>query len=198
MLSRFKGKFNKIFSLLVMPLDFLRVKPNHITFLSLLLAFVFFYFVVDENFFSAFVLILIISLLDAMDGALARRAKKQTIYGAYLDTIVDRYVEFIIFFSFLFINLPEIFLPAYFWIIFAIFGSLITTYAKAACYEKINYMLEGGLFERGERMLFLIFIVFVGGYSYVYLTYLLIIFSVLTNLSALDRIRTSLKLCTRK
>ncbi len=198
MLSRFREKFNKFFSLLVVPLEKLRIKPNHLTILSLLLSFFLFYFLINANFFYALIFILIISLLDAFDGALARRTNQQNDFGAYLDTIVDRYVEFLILFSLFFVNLPEVFLPVYIWIALSIFGSLITTYSKAAYSEKTGNNLEGGFFERGERMLFLILMIFAGDYSYIYITYFLILFSVLTNLSALDRIRISLKLCTRE
>ena len=198
MLSQFKAKFNKFFSLLILPFEKLKIKPNHLTILSLLLSLLFFYLIINTNFFQAFILILLISLLDVLDGALARKTKTESRFGAYLDTIVDRYVEFIILFSFLFVTLPKIVFPSQVWISLAIFGSLITTYSKAAYAEKTRKTLKGGFFERGERMLLLILIVFVSTFNLKYLVYLLILFSLLTNLSALHRIILSLKLCTKK
>lgn len=198
MLSRFKSKFSRIFSTLAEPFNRIGLKPNHLTVLSLVLSVIFFYSIVNEFFIYAFILILLISLLDALDGALARKTKKESVSGSYLDTIVDRYVEFIILFPLLLITLPKVIFPSYIWITLAIFGSLITTYSKAAYSEKTGKKFEGGFFERGERMLLLILIVFAGIFSFFYLIHLLILFSVLTNTSALHRIILSLKLCTRK
>jgi phosphatidylglycerophosphate synthase len=139
----------------------------------------------------------VISLLDALDGTLARVLKKASTFGAYLDTIVDRYVEFIILFAFLFLKLPKIIFPSYIWISLAIFGSLITTYSKAAYSEKAGKEFKGGFFERGERMLLLILVIFSGIFGSLYVIYLLILYSLLTNLSAIHRILLSLKLCMK-
>ena len=48
--------------------------------------------------------LLLSSLLDFIDGAVARYMKKTSIKGAYLDTICDRYVEGLIFLGLLLIN----------------------------------------------------------------------------------------------
>jgi phosphatidylglycerophosphate synthase len=197
MLSQFKSKFNKILLPLVSLISKAGIMPNHLTVLSLLLSLILFYTIISKKFLFSFPLILTISLLDALDGALSRYLKKESIFGAYLDTVVDRYVEFIILFSFLFINLPVVIYPSYIWITLAIFGSLITTYSKAALSEKSGKKIEAGFFERGERMLFLILIIFSGIFNLLYISYFLILFSILTNLSAIHRILLSLKLCMK-
>lgn len=198
MLSKFKKKFNKYLQFFTIIFAKLKISPNHLTFLSLLLSFILFYTLINKYFIYSLVLISIISFLDALDGALARYLRTASIYGAYLDTIIDRYVEFIILFSFLFINFPVIFLEHYKWITLAIFGSLLTTYSKAAYSEKSGKQLNFGFFERGERMLLLILIILSGIFSLTYMIYLIILFTILTNLSAIHRILLSLKLCICK
>ena len=70
-----------------------------------------------------------------VDGAVARVTKTASKFGAYLDTIVDRYVEAIIAFGLLFAALPGFYIPAYAWIFLYLFGGMMTTYAKAAAKE---------------------------------------------------------------
>ena len=70
--------------------------------------------------------------MDFIDGAVARKKGLSTKKGAYCDTIADRYVESILLFGLLFVNLPIWYLPAYAWIFLVMMGSTMTTYAKAA------------------------------------------------------------------
>ena len=72
------------------PLKTLRVTPNVLTYLSLLLAIAYLYFI-ETNWAIAF---LVLSLMaDGLDGTLAIMSKKVSKWGAALDSIVDRVVE---------------------------------------------------------------------------------------------------------
>jgi archaetidylinositol phosphate synthase len=197
MLSGKKAKFKTFFDYLVIPLEKTGVTPNQLTFISLLLVFAFFYLMVAGNYIAALAFLAASILLDALDGHLARLTKTSSIYGAYLDTIVDRYVEFIIYLSFLFINLPTIIFSPVIWIVLCIFGSLMTTYSKAAYVEKTKKDFSGGFLERAERMLLIIIGVALLSSNPIYLVYILIILAALTNISAIHRISKALKLCTR-
>jgi hypothetical protein len=69
----------------------------------------------------------------------------------------------------------------------------MTTYAKASAAEKNLPTPLGVLLERAERV-FLIFVAIILGYfSKVYMLYAIILLALLTNLSALQRIRMVLK-----
>jgi len=193
MLSAKKHKFKKIFSFLIYPLKKLNITPNQITFGSFLLSFLVFYFVLKYEFLIALILLVFTSLFDALDGFLARDIKRETKWGAYLDTITDRYVEFIILFSFFFVDIPKVVFSAEVWIALCIFGSLMTTYSKSAFSEKTNKKLESGFIERPERMILLMIGVYLASINLIYLSYFLILFALLTNLSALQRIIKSLK-----
>jgi len=94
--------------------------------------------------------------------------------------------------------LPTIGLPAYAWIFLAIFGSIVTTYAKAAAKEKelVNQELKGGLLSRGERLI-LIFIALILGLiypDYIFTTYFIILIAVLSNFTAIQRIYSAISL----
>lgn len=178
--------------------SFLPVTPNQYTLASGLFALGGLYFMVSQNLGWATALFFIAAGLDFVDGAVARSNKSVTKVGSYLDTIVDRYVEGIIYLGMLFLSLPVIILPGYVWIFLALFGSVVTTYAKAAAKEKdlVNQELKGGLMSRGER-LFLVFAALILGIIYpdhFYMTCVIIFIAVLANFTALQRIFCAIKL----
>jgi len=168
------------------------LSPNQYTSLSILLALFCFYFLKRNNLVLALIFFSLASLLDFIDGAVARKTKTATKKGAYLDTICDRYVEGIIWLGFLFLPVSERFLllPARIWIFMAFFGSLMTTYAKAAAKEKelVENELKKGLLGRGERMILMFLIFLLGIFNLSWMLYPIILLAILTNLTALQRI----------
>jgi len=130
--------------------------PNHYTIASIFFALGSFYFLINQELVLTIILFLIAGFLDLVDGSVARYKGLESKMGAYLDTIVDRYVENFLLIGMFFLPLPIIFLPAKIWIALIIFGSLMTTYSKAAAKEKelTDQELKGGLFSRGERIIF--------------------------------------------
>ncbi len=172
------------------------LEPNHYTFLSLFFALVTFYFLYKKEVIFAILFFIIASFLDFVDGAVARYKNLATKFGAYFDTIVDRFVEGIFLLGLLFLPLPNILLPSYFWIFLILFGSLMTTYAKAAAKEKelIHEELKGGLLARGERIILIMIALLVGFYSPNMAVYFLIIIAFLTNFTAYQRIYFAYKI----
>ena len=163
---------------------------NQYSGLAILVALVCLGFLIQNNLIMALVFLFIASFLDFIDGAVARKTKTASPKGAYLDTILDRYVEGIVLLGFLFLNLPEILIPNHIWILLALFGSLMTTYAKAAGKEKgiLEKELKKGLVGRGERMILEFLALFLGIFNLQYVTYLIIALAVLSNLTAFQRI----------
>ena len=171
------------------------LEPNQYTLCSLLFALLCLFSLRNLNLVLGLIFFSLAALLDFVDGAVARKTKKATKKGAYLDTICDRYVEGIIFFGFLFLPWPKIIFPAHFWIFLAFFGSLMTTYAKAAAKEKeiIQEELRKGFIGRGERMILLFLVFFFGIFNLSLAFYFLITLAILTNLTALQRFSLVLK-----
>lgn len=177
--------------------------PNQYTLISLVFAILSFNFLIKLNFILALIFFLIATFLDFIDGAVAKFLQKETKKGAYLDTICDRYVEGIILLGFLFLPLADFLLPAKIWIFLAFFGSLMTTYSKAAAKEK-DYNPPtaltpprakplGGLVERPERIILISLAIFLGVFNLLWVIYPIVILAALSNLTALQRIYLTLR-----
>jgi len=173
----------------------LRLSPNQLTFNSLIFILFAFWFLVTQNLILALTFFTIATFLDLVDGAVARFLKMETKKGAYLDTICDRYVEGIILLGLLFLPLKGfLFLTADVWIFLAFFGSLMTTYSKAAAKEKelVQIELKRGFLGRAERVILIFIILFLGIFNLSWMIYPIIILAILTNFTAFQRIVLSL------
>ncbi len=171
-----------------------KLMPNQWTLLSIIPVLISAHLLINKEFLAAGVFFAIASFIDVIDGAVARVIGKVTKRGAYLDTVIDRYVEGIILFSMLFLKLPKVFLEAEFWIFAALFGSLISTYVKAAAKEKelVIEEMRAGLIGRAERLLILIIGIFLAEISPIFLVYVLIFLAIISNIAALHRIYLAL------
>jgi len=169
--------------------------PNQYTLISLLFVVISFSFLINLNLVLALIFFLLATILDFIDGAVARFTQKVTKKGAYLDTISDRYVEGIILLGFLFLPLPDFLLPAKVWIFLALFGSFLTTYSKAAAKEKeiVAEELKKGLLTRAERIILITLAMLLGIFNFSWLIYPIIILAIFSNLTALQRIYLSLR-----
>jgi len=173
----------------------LRLSPNQLTFNSLVFILFAFWFLVTQNLILALTFFTIATFLDLVDGAVARFLKMETKKGAYLDTICDRYVEGIILLGLLFLPLKGfLFLTADVWIFLAFFGSLMTTYSKAAAKEKelVQIELRRGFLGRAERVILIFITLFLGIFNLSWMIYPIIVLAILTNFTAFQRIVLSL------
>lgn len=172
----------------------LGLTPNQWTILALIPALLAAYFISQKEFILGALLFVVAGLIDVIDGAVARATGEVTKKGAYLDTIFDRYVEFIIILPLLFVGLPSYILPANVWLFLYLFGAMMTTYSKAAAKEKeiTKEELRGGLLERAERLILLTIGLFAAAISINYLLFVIVVLAVLSNVSALQRISIAL------
>jgi len=153
-----KGLQGKIGSALaVIPLT-----PNQWTVLALLVALCAAGAIAfTQDLFLGLALFIIAGLLDAVDGAVARARGETTKFGAFLDGVSDRFMEFFFLFAFLFYPLPTVYADPKVWIAALLFfGACMPAFIRAyAAYngvisvEKAKAM--GGFFERSERVLLL-------------------------------------------
>jgi phosphatidylglycerophosphate synthase len=195
MLAESREKFKKIEILFGKIFSKFGLSPNQFTILTLLFALTSFFSLLKEKMVLALIFYFLAIVLDFVDGAVARFKKMETKKGAYLDTIFDRYVEGLILFSFLFFDLPKILLPANVWIFLAFFGSMMTTYSKAAAKEKelVLNELKKGFFGRGERVILIFLTIFLGIFNKNLMIYPLIILAIFSNLTAFQRISFALQ-----
>ena len=129
--------------------------PNHFTILGLVLA-----LVVPLCFyihpFVGFLLMTFSGLADMMDGLLAKTQKAITVWGAFLDSSIDRISDFFYLMGFwiLFLKSDQVVLASIFiWL--SILFTFMISYVKARA-EGLGVRCEKGLMERGLRMIYLI------------------------------------------
>lgn len=132
-------------------------------------------------------------VLDLLDGSLARRTERATRRGAFLDSVIDRYAEF-----FTFVGLGVFFSRSWMlWVVAAGFlGSIMVSYARARA-EGLGVECRTGLMQRAERYLLLgggSFLSTVFNHlscrpSHLILIICLVLLAILTNLTALSRVR---------
>lgn len=125
---------------------------------------------------------------DILDGALARSTNASYPYGAFLDSTLDRYSE-----GAVYIGLAAYFVtmggPLQRWLVLAtlaaLAGSFLVSYVRARA-QSLGFTCETGLFARPERVVVTVIGLIVGGVVLYGVVFLL---AVLTNLTALQRIR---------
>ncbi len=166
----------------------LPLTPNQWTFFSILPAIASAYFIVNENFLTAALLFGVSAFFDIVDGSVARVTGRVTKRGAYLDTVVDRYVEGVVVFALLF-AFPQLAV----WLFLYLFGSMATTYAKAAAKEKLDAEIRGGLMERPERLIMLLAAILLASFDKTYFIYLIMLMTILVNITALQRIYSAIR-----
>jgi len=117
-LSSFQSRIGQ----LIKPLP---LHPNHLTLLSVLLAAAGAWLAWQQSLLGPLIFLLAFAV-DGLDGALARAKNLTSSFGAYLDGMCDRLVEF-------FSLLPFLFTPAYLLpsLLILFFGSVMTAFSKA-------------------------------------------------------------------
>ncbi|HUW72064.1 MAG TPA: CDP-alcohol phosphatidyltransferase family protein [Candidatus Humimicrobiaceae bacterium] len=190
MLEEKREKFKKISSWTGNIFSKSGLTPNQYTLISFVFVLVAFYFLLKERLVWALIFFLLATFLDFIDGAVAKFLQKETKKGAYLDTICDRYVEGIILLGFLFLSLSDFFLPAKIWIFLAFFGSLMTTYAKAAAKEKelVGQELKKGLLGRAERIILISLAISLGIFNFSWIIYPIVFLAIFSNITVFQRI----------
>ncbi len=162
---------------------FVHLPPNLVTLFSILLALVAAYLFSVQDWFGGGILAVFAAFLDALDGAIARLSKKESKWGAYLDAVVDRYVEGILLFG---IGMGT---GLWVWVFLALLGALLIPYAKAraAMEIKVDNVDWPDLMERAERLI-MIAVVFPFAAFYGYAEACLIAMAILFHFTALQRI----------
>ncbi len=99
-------------------------------------------------------LILLGGLCDSLDGNLARATGKATRSGALLDSVIDRYSEFV-----MFLGIAAYFITMKNYLIFAVTffalcGSIMVSYTRARA-ESLGFESKAGMMQRAERIVFL-------------------------------------------
>ncbi|MDD5256254.1 MAG: CDP-alcohol phosphatidyltransferase family protein [Methanothrix soehngenii] len=141
------------------------------------------------------------AFIDIVDGTVARVTNQVSDKGAYIDGVVDRYVELMLYLGLLiYIGRGDFLgLPNEVWIVLLIFGGLMTSFVRAyADHRGIvkdpgELKRMGGLLERLERLMLLYFGMFLGLFDIQWLMAVIALTALLANATALQRIRFALR-----
>ncbi len=133
-----------------------KLGPDFLTVLGFLTHILFAYLIAIGEFRWAAVAIAVLSPLDALDGALARKlGRKQGGFGAFLDSTLDRLAEIVLYGGFIYYYYtqgnPLMLAVAY----LAATGSLMVSYARSRA-EALGFQAKTGLLSRVERYVVLV------------------------------------------
>ncbi len=131
-----------------------RISPNLLTVSGMLLSALAGLIYWRGPFRLASVVILIAGLFDVLDGEVARRGNRETRFGAFLDSTLDRYAESFIWLGILFRYASMDYVLPQVCAFFALVGSLLVSYTRARSGE-IGHETKIGPMERPERMVLL-------------------------------------------
>ena len=131
------------------------VTPNGITIFGLLVSAAAAVLLGLGKFMPGGLVLLIGAPMDALDGALARLTGKPSSYGAFLDSVTDRYAELLLFAGLLYYYLQAGDQTASLLVFAAAAGSVLVSYIKARA-ESLGFEAKVGLFSRVGRLVVLI------------------------------------------
>ncbi len=132
----------------------LGLTPNMMTMLGLIGNSVGAYYLARGEMLTGGILVLLMTPIDALDGTMARLRGESGDFGAFVDSVTDRYSELIIYGGLLydFLSLGD---PLGGLLVFgAAVGSVLVSYVKARA-EGLGYEAKVGLLTRVERYLVL-------------------------------------------
>src|SRR5437879_8139126 len=98
MFSRLIGKFCKtILDLIVTVVSFLGINPNFLTFIGFTITIFASVFLARGKFLEAGLIIILAGIFDMFDGRVARINNSVTKFGAFFDSVLDRYSDIVMF-----------------------------------------------------------------------------------------------------
>jgi CDP-diacylglycerol--glycerol-3-phosphate 3-phosphatidyltransferase len=147
---RFKGILDPIGAFL----NRLGLAPNTVTLIGLAGNLVGAALLARGSFLVGGLIVLVMGLIDALDGTMARLRGERSDFGAFVDSVTDRYSELLIFGGLL---CYYAFREDLFWsilVFLAAAGSVLVSYVRARA-ESLGFDARGGVLTRFERYLVL-------------------------------------------
>lgn len=163
-------------------LNRLGLKPNTVTIFGLLGHLLAAYLVATGNISLGGVVVLVMAPVDFLDGSMARLRGESSRFGAFVDSVTDRYSEFVIFGGLLIYYLQQGNWLGGVSVYLAIAGSVLVSYIRARG-EALGFEVKIGILTRVER-----YFVLVPALIFNYPLVGVWIIALLSNLTALQRI----------
>ena len=133
----------------------LRVHPNILTLIGLLINIFAMVLFAKGIFLWAGLVIVFAGIFDIVDGEVARRTKRVTTFGAFFDSVIDRYSDMLLLLGLMiwYAKIDRIFYVGLTGL--ALLGSVLTSYTRARA-ESLIPACKVGFLERPERIVLLI------------------------------------------
>lgn len=133
----------------------LRIHPNILTLIGLVINIFAAVLYAKGLFFWAGLVVVFAGIFDMMDGEVARRTKRVTRFGAFFDSVIDRYSDLILLLGLVhyYAKYEQMFYVALTGLV--IVGSVMTSYTRARA-ESLIPQCKVGFLERPERIVLLI------------------------------------------
>jgi len=170
------------------------ISPNMWTVFALIPAAAGYLALASGNLLLGLLLFILSGAVDTIDGAVARVTQSESALGAFLDGIIDRYVEIL-----LYLGLMSYLGGYHTLIVLLIFGAMMTSFTRAyADHRKVvteeeDLVAMGGLLERFERLVLVYAGMLAGLASTTYLVYAIAAAAILSNATAAQRIHYTVK-----
>jgi CDP-diacylglycerol--glycerol-3-phosphate 3-phosphatidyltransferase len=147
------GKF--ILDLIVRALTFFRINPNILTFTGVLISLWAAWNFGHGRLFRGALIVILAGLFDMLDGEVARVSRSETRFGAFYDSVIDRYSD-IILLQGLMVWYARQQRLGYVVLVGVVFmGAVMTSYSRARA-ECLIPTCKVGFMERPERVVLLI------------------------------------------
>jgi len=164
-----------------------RITPNQITWAAFGIAVLsFISFALSHNIIGG-ILAQLSSIVDGVDGSLARLKSATSTFGGFLDSMLDRFADILILLGLTLWSISHELYPGI-WLVglFAVTGTICISYSRALLAEKYRQLFDKGPQSLASRdiRLFLIMVGALTGQGY----YCLIAIAILTNLIVLYRL----------
>ena len=179
-------RLRSLFKWLVDPigafLNRLGLTPNTMTMLGLAGNVVGAIFIANGNIFVGGLLVLVMWPIDALDGTMARLRGEPGDFGAFVDSVTDRYSELVIFGGLLYYFAMQADVLASMLVFISASGSVLVSYTRARA-EALGYNAKIGALTRVER-----YLVLAPGLVFNIPLVAMWIIAILANVTALQRI----------
>jgi len=184
LLGRFREKYENAMLPIGRAVGNLGISANVLSILALLASVVAAVLYSRSDALLGALVLLLSASLDMLDGAVARATQTMSKFGAVLDHVLDRYVEY-----FVLVGIVAGGFADWFWGLFALIGMLMASYSRAAA-ESVGGLSSCtvGIAERQEKLLLILAgSILVGLWTYS-LEMSLVLVGVLSHLTVAQRI----------
>jgi CDP-diacylglycerol---glycerol-3-phosphate 3-phosphatidyltransferase len=176
--ARFKGVIEPVAGFL----NRIGLEPNTVTLLGLVGIIVGSVFLALGQMTVGGLIILLTAPFDALDGTMARLRGQSSEFGAFVDSVTDRYAELFIFGGLLFHFMQQQYMPGVLLTYLAAAGSILVSYIRARA-QSVGFETKVGVLTRVER-----FIVLLPCLIFNQPLIAVAVLGLLTNVTALQRI----------